>query len=553
MLKTPDDRTNTGQADPVVSRTERRWVLVWTLLVLFLTSIPYLVGWYTAVKTGSTFGGFVVGVDDGTSYLAKMARGARGSWLFQIVYTSEPHKGRLFYLFYTLLGKLVVLLPGGDSALPLRLVWLYHLARLFFDALLLATIYRFAAEFIPAAADRRVAWLLVVLGGGLGWLLVALRLDNWLHSTPLDFILPEGFTFLTIFTLPHIALARSLFLLGLLAWVRNTGSDGDSGWQATAVQLGGCWLFMGFIVPFYPLVGGVVIGATIVVRWIARRSFPLREAQIALLAGLIVSPVVIYSGVVFITDPIMKGWSEQNLILSPSPLHFLAAYLAPGLAALLGLYFSSRKATGKYSLLLAWALVIPPLLYIPFNLQRRLIESYQLALYPLAVIGLSTAFKGRIKMVLVTCLFVLMMPTSIMLLVGSTTAAASGRAPIYHTATEVEMAGWLERNTARDALVLSAYRTGNFLPAWAPVKSYYGHGPETIYFGSKKADVEQFYDESTPDAWRSAFLEQNGIDYFVCGPDESALGGYCGSIQTALTPVFDRSGWRLYQVTGDGR
>ena len=60
-----------------------------------------------------------------------MKQGAEGLWLFQLPYTSEAHTPTIFYLFHLLLGKISAL-----TGLSTPLV--YHLARLLFDAILLA-------------------------------------------------------------------------------------------------------------------------------------------------------------------------------------------------------------------------------------------------------------------------------------------------------------------------------------------------------------------------------------------------------------------------------
>jgi len=69
---------------------------------------------------------------------------------------------------------------------------------------------RSIAAFTASAAIRRVAFLLITFGGGLGWVLMLAGQPNWLGSPPLDLILPEGFTFLVLYAMPHIALARTL-------------------------------------------------------------------------------------------------------------------------------------------------------------------------------------------------------------------------------------------------------------------------------------------------------------------------------------------------------
>lgn len=551
-----------------VRRSEWSWVFIATVAILALTCIPYLAGWRLSATSGQTFSGFVLGVEDGNSYLAKMGQGARGHWLFHIVYTSEPHDGVLFFTFHLLLGKVAALLPAVLGDLPLRMIWVYHLARLACAAALLAVTYRFVAEFLPELALRRLAWLMISAGGGLGWLLLGLGLGDFQGYPPLDFILPEGFSFLTIFTLPHIALARALLVAGILVWwkvVRETRRQSlqtrvPVKWRG-GLLAGLLWLGMGLIVPFYPLVAGAVVGATLLGRWLLEGRFPGRELLLSVVAGLVAAPIVLYSGWVFMTDPVMKGWAAQNLILSPPPFHYLAAYLVPGLFAAVGAASIWKHALRKHLPLVAWALVVPPLLYAPFNLQRRLIEGYQFPLYTLAALGAGRVFLARARSeprksphrrrarLLAGALLVLLFATSLVLLAGSTMAVAAGQPPIFHVAEQVDMAAWLTRNGPEGALVLSDYSTGNYLPGWAPVRAYYGHGPETIDFLTKQRNVRQFYAVGTDDPWRQRFLAAHDVRYVVHGPAERALGGFEPDGVTYLELVFEMDGWAVYEVT----
>ena len=149
-----------------VTRREWRWVVIWIVVALIVTSVPYLVGWLRSTPD-RVFGGFAFAIEDGYSYLSKMKQGAEGLWLFQLPYTSEAHTPTIFYLFYLLLGKFSAL-----TGLSTPLV--YHLARLLFDAILLAVIYRFIALFTAWRPVRRIAFLLIIFSGGLGWLLILL-------------------------------------------------------------------------------------------------------------------------------------------------------------------------------------------------------------------------------------------------------------------------------------------------------------------------------------------------------------------------------------------
>lgn len=574
-----DDDTQFGAtaADTVCTSNEYRFVLTLSIFVLVVTSIPYVLGAALATED-RIFGGFVYALEDCYSYLAKMRQGAEGAWLFRIAYTPEPHRGALFFPFHLLLGKVAVALPWGD--LTTRMVWVYHGARVVLGLVLLLTVYRFVAEFTKQVAVRRLAWLMVAFGGGLGWLLVALGQPGWLGSMPLDFILPEGFTFLVLYALPHIALARSLLLGGILcllkAWgsrpepdipspeaeAQNRGpgfripnSESHVTYRASRIThlkwtllTGFLWLLMGLIVPFYVPVAWVVMGVAWLVLGLRRRRVPWWEGGLAGGVVLVSAPVVLYSAWVFTTDPVYGTWGAQNLILSPHPFHYLVAYgVLLALAA-----FAVRDAWhGKRPLwlLLAWVAVVPLLVYLPINVQRRLVEGVQIPLSLLAALGFSRfRLKGfRLRVVLAVLLVGLSL-TNVMLVAGNSLALRGQPAPIYRDAGEVVALDWLNERAEFDDVVLSAYKTGNYLPVRAKARSFVGHGPETIRVGEKKALVAQFFAAETDDLWRRTLLSDYGVDWVFWGPVERTLGAFDPMEVEYLTLVYEVRGHALFEV-----
>ena len=87
------------------------------------------------------------------------------------------------------------------------------------------------------------------------------------------------------------------------------------------------------------------------------------------------------------------------------------------------------------------------------------------------------------------------------------------------------------------------------MPAWAPVRVYYGHGSETVDLATKEENVLQFYAAGTDDEWRRSFLRANEIDYVLVGPDEAALGAFQPAGRPYLQALFEQGGWALYEVT----
>jgi hypothetical protein len=542
---------------------EYRFVLVGSFVALVITSIPYLLGAALATKE-RIFGGFVYAVEDCYSYLAKMRQGAEGAWLFHIPYTPEPHPGAVIYSFYLLLGKIAPLLPV--SSLTSGLVWVYHVARGVFGLGLLMTVYRFLAAFTERVIVRRLAWLMVTFGGGLGWLLIALGRSNWLGSLPLDFILPEGFTFLVLYALPHIALGRTLLLWGLLflckawrlgRWNSDLQNVAHSPLPTLAVRwavlAGFLWLLMGLIVPFYVAVSWAVLGASWIVLALRRRRLPWDKAALAGMAALISAPPVVYSAWRFTSHPVYQAWASQNRVFSPHPLHYLIAYGIPLALAAFAVEEVWHSKRGSW-LLLTWVGVVPFLVYLPFNLQRRLVEGVQVPLSMLAAVGLTKIMGVRSGLpdlrwrLAVSVLLITLLPTNAMLIAGNALALRGLPGPIYRDGAEVTALDWLSQQVEPDDVVLASYETGNYLPARVGARAFVGHGPESVQAAQKKVLAAQFFDAATHRTWRQQLLAEYGIDYVFWGPTERDLGSFVPQGADYLQRIYEQDGYLLFEV-----
>jgi hypothetical protein len=518
---------------PIVTRREWRWATGFALMVMAVTTVPYIVA--AASQTPAwQFGGFLIAVDDGNSYLANMGEGARGAWLFTLPYSSEPQRGVLLYGFYLLLGRLA----GRDHT---ALLLAYHAARIVCGVLLLLTSYMFLAEFLPRRRQRRLAVLLVAVGGGLGWLLVALFPNGLLRSLPVDFISPEAFSFLVLFAFPHLAAARCLFLLGLLAYMRGHG------------LLAGLALFaVGLIQPLSVIVAWAVVTVHLALSWRRQPSRGgwsdwRRRARAAIILGLLSAPMVVYTVVIFSTDPVLSQWNAQNKLPSPSPLHYVLAYGVWLLVAVPGWRVLSRRRPQWALLAGGWLLLAPVMLYAPIPTQRRLIEAIQVPLAALTVLGLSVALR-RFRPWLTPAVLALCLPTSLIILLGAVVVARGPGEPIFHPADEVAAFGWLADHSQPGQVALSSYETGNVLPAYAPLVAYIGHGPETILLDRKAPLVAAFYQSTTADVDRRTLLATGRIRYVIFGPHERALGNFDPARAPYLQWRFAIGNYSIYEA-----
>ncbi len=527
-----------AEASGSVTRREWGWAAAISMCIMALTSVPYLVA--AASQTANwRFGGFLIAVEDGNSYIAKMSEGAHGAWLFTLPYSSEPQRGAFFYALYMLLGRL-----AGTTHTAQVLV--YHAARVVFGVALLLAGYAFLAEFLPRLRQRRLGLLLVAFGGGLGWLVVFAFPRGLLGSLPVDLISPEAFSWLVLFGFPHLAAARCLLLLGLLAYLRGHG-----------VLAGLALLGAAIIQPLLAVVAWVVVGVHVGLSawWLwhqaGYKGWPAglwRDFRTAVILVALSAPMVLYTVYVFSTDPVLRQWNAQNQLPSPSPIHYLLAYGIWLILAIPGWRVLWRRQPRLALLAGGWLAVAPLLLYVPIPTQRRLIEAVQLPLVALAVLGLTVALR-RWRRWLGPLFLAATLPTAALLWLGAIVAARATGEPAFHPADQVAAFGWLAQNARPGQVALAAFDTGNALPAYAPLIAYIGHGPETVFLAEKAPRVAAFYQSATPDTERLRLLADGRVAYVVDGPHEQALGSFDPAQAGYLSLRFRSGSYAIYAVT----
>lgn len=521
----------------MISPGERRWLLIFAIIVLLITTIPYLAG-YQAQSSEWRFSGFVFGVDDGNTYIAKMLRGSSGDWLFRTPYTAYPQKGFLAFLPYYLLGKLAS--PPGIHD---QLVALFHLFRVLAGFLMIWATYMFVAYFVHEVRLRQAGTMLAVLGGGLGFLQLAGLGWLWGERIPLEFYSPETFGFLSLFGLPHLALARALLLFGLLFFVR-----GIKMLSLREVALGGIlWLLLGFVQPLSVVTAWVVAGIYLLLRlglnWVQEQKnlrFIIRAGIVVL---LISAPMVVYNFTMFMTDPFLRGWGEQNRIFSPPPGDYLLAFglLLP--FVMIGMAHTWQRR-GDWLLLAGWVLAFPLLAYAPYNLQRRLPEGIWVALVILAIAGFGQITQ-KWKKVWAAVFYLSFISTALVFL-GAVITVMKPAAPVFQFGDLVEAYQFVGQNAGKDDVVLASFSVSNGLPAYAPVRTITGHGPESVNAKMLNPRVDAFFKAETLDALRIELLREFNVRYYIhFVRDESTWQPDTASF---LTLVYANASTQIFEV-----
>ncbi|NMB54917.1 MAG: hypothetical protein GYA15_09475 [Leptolinea sp.] len=525
----------------MVDRQDRRWIVITSVILLGITSIPYLLGYF---RQGSDwhFTGFIFGVEDGNSYIAKMLSGSYGSWLFRSPYSNLPQNGVLAFLPYILLGKLAYPPEIHD-----QLVALFQVFRWLAGGFLVRALFLFCGLFLKEKRYQRLAVLIILTGGGFGWL-------GWLlpgHLSgrmPLEIYSPEAFGFLSLLGLPHLAAARAFLLLGLVFFLRTPEPSKE---LRNAAAGGLCWLAAGFFQPLSIVVGYGILGVYFLLRLLIDRSNNRRDLLSAMkrmaVMAAVSSPWVIYNLFFFASDDYLKAWYAQNIISSPPLIDYLWSYglfLAASIPAIIHIL---RKKDERSLILPAWIICAAALAYFPYNVQRRFIDGIWIALILLVFVSLEAikkstwvaAYKVLLGSTLIAPLLVLSIFSQGVWNLGT---------PVYRPAGEVVMFTTISELIQPGDVILADYSTGNALPAWDAVFVLAGHGPESANLKLVLPEIRAFYSGDKDPEWQKNFIERNRIDFIVCGPAERALGDWEKKFGDMYKTVYDRGVYRLYSA-----
>ena len=517
---------------------ERIWALGLSAGASLLTVVPYLLANRAAAP--NVFSGFLINPIDGFSYLAKMRQGAAGSWYFTLPYAAQAGEGVLLYLYYLLLGQLstllhVSLLTMFHAARVLASTFMFYLAYLFYDAILHRKSWAWAA------------FLITLLGSGLGWVGILIGVEGS------DLSIPESIPLISAYTNAHFPAAAAAILGAALACLRTQKRRGIEflhGWIAGTVLV--------IVLPFCILSIGAALGLWLAYEVYTKRSFfrdqPSLIFQLPGLPGFFgfvvgTLPWLVYNVWLVQTHPVIAEWTAQNQTPSPAPLSYILGFgllLVFVVAAFLKAFPFNGRETRFAAIWLISNLI---LLYAPFPLQRRLSLGLFFPLTTLAVLGMAVSFKrSRIKFV-VLAVILLTLPSTVLIAAAGIFGVSEGEPEVVFNRDELAALNWLGDNLPAGSLILASPRDGNHIPAFTSGRVLYGHPFETPDAARMEMVVQSMFD---PDLARDALLERLltfDVDYVFEGPEERQLGDVAweGLAET----VYANETITIYQVAND--
>lgn len=526
----------------IVENEEWRWVVISGTVLLVLLLVPFVWAYGVGAPDGY-FMGVLVNPLDGASYQAKMYQGLTGSWLFELPFTPEAHRGVFVFTFYLALGHLA-------RALNLPPIMVFHAARLIGSMLMVLAFYQLIADFTADVAQRRLTWLLGVLGAGLGWVALAFG-----AVTPDLLILPEAFPLQAAYANAHFPWALTAALVLARTLVHQL-ADEDGGLPAPGTELlvlVASSLILILVSPFMLVPIGLGYGLGLLSLWVRHRALPRQQLAWGLLVIVVILPVMAYNLWAFGPDnPVFQAWMAQNRTPSPPVWGYLAAFGPLLVLAAVGAWASRRRLHVGDILLLGWLVTSLLLLYAPVGLQRRFAMG---VLFPMAVYAgrglyrvILPGVRPRLRLLVTVLVFATFLPTTVLAIVtpmvGSLQLKNEGGGYYFVDNAELDGIEWLEARQP-GSLVLASPETGLFLPTRG-LRVVYGHPFETVNPEAREAAVTAFYTGED-----CSVASREGVDYIWVGPRERALGEG-GGCPLPGDPVYESAGGQVAIYAVDG-
>jgi len=543
--------TSFKQASARVAGRAREWrfAAIVIALALLLSTAPYLFASLTA-RPDEQFMGLALNVPDHIQYFSWM-RDLSTSNLAANRLTAEPNDPVFFNLLWWTLGHV-------GAATGLDYAALYSVLRVLATVVCLSSAYAFLRLAVPDLRQRRLAFVLIAFGSGLGIFWIAVKYLQRLPEAPYPFdtYTLEPNVFLSLIGGPHFALALGLLIavFGLtLVALREKR-------QRYAIAAGVVALILGLQHAYDLITIYAVLGLFGLLVWIRDREFP----RFLFVAGLIIValslPPAAYSLLLVKANPVWgEVLSQFDLAgaFTPNPLHLPILLGAPFLLALLAFRPRMLQSLSDMEMFVgAWFVTHFVLVYLPVDFQIHLLLGWQV---PIAILATSIA-TTRIAPKLanrswigpkaaVAGVLAVSIVTNAYLLAWRFIDLNRHESPYYLSRSEIAGLDWLAAHATSSDVVLAELDFGQYVPTWSDARAFLAHWTGTLDYLDKQRMVASVLNATTPEGERRAILNEYEVSYVVVRDGGSVSGHDSAWIaSTGWRAVFANDRVTIYRV-----
>lgn len=519
-----------------ITAKEYRWAFIASLLIVLLSCLPLLVG-YMSQTPEERFVGTMFDRQDYSVHLAMIHYGAEGGWDYQFRFTTETQTRAYVKIFYVIIGHLT-----GWTGLPADAI--FQMARILFGLLACFSTYLLFTRVFATLPERWLAFALAMLGMGFGWFQTPLVLTPDPKVWPIDIWFPDPYMLFSVALFPHFSAAIAGMLIGLTAFLDHI----ELPRRRNIFIMSICAIFVQVISPIdFILVDAAMLGACLFVSW---QKHKLNWASLRALAlvSIVQIPLLVYSLVLLTRDPAWAVFNRQNVTLSPPPIYYLLGFGLFWPFALAGAIKALRKPAAGPGLALFWVVSAFVFAYMPLDIQRRFLIVVTIPLAILAtpaILDFSGWLTRKLSLGRITAVLLIsssMAIGSVFLIAFYSFNLSRRPSNLFEPVGLFQAMDWLAQNGKPDDIVLASEPTAQLVAMRTPLRLYFGHEMETLYFDDKARQVQDYYRGTQPSSW----LNGLPVTWVIYGPHESEWGRPPASPE--LQVAYDHNGVVIYRL-----
>ncbi len=517
--------------------------VVGALTCLLVASAPYLYGFF-ATPAGHVYLGLMFDVPDHAQYWSWVTSSRAGLFIPNTM-TPEPNAATFLNPAMWLLAHAQALFGLSFAAL---FQWWRIAAAVVIGPALAVTVGRLART----TTQARVAFWLVLAGGGLGWLLIAAKYVLGLAEAPFPeaIYIVEPNTWFGLLAYPYLPLAQGFMLIALIGAFRVHVAPSPAAWAACAVGALGVALLHAYdLVVVY-----AVLGSFWLVEAARRRGIPWRLSWAIVLVLACSAPLAGYYQYLTSADPLWRSVLSQYVnagVWTPSPPLLVVLMGVPLVLAAWRLRGLDWHHDGT-RFVACWAVTGAALIYVPTVFQVKLLAAFQVPLALLAadlwctrvapeVTAWTTRALGARVSAWVPALVLagLVLPTNAYLLVWRLVDLRRPDAPYYLTNDEAAALDALAAASGPGDVALGLEAVGRWMPNYGRTRAYLAHWAMTNRYLERRDTVNRFFSDGVDDAWRQRVLIADHVTLVVWTDREAGQGrSYTPAGSPLFEPVF---------------
>ncbi|MGI6295968.1 MAG: hypothetical protein ACOX3G_07740 [Armatimonadota bacterium] len=522
-----------------------KWVFIWAIIIVLLSSLPYIWGYFIA-PSGYSFTGLTHNIDDGAVYLSWMRQAADGHFFQRNLFTSEPQPARQFNLLFLAMGWCAAICH-------LPLIAVFHLFRIVLGIALILCLWQFSKLFLADEASRRIFIPLVGLSAGIGWMFP----NASAPTGPVDIWQPEAITFLSIYLNP-LFLAGLLLMVGALYWLELARREGKAKYAAYA---GFHLLILGNVHTYDVLTVACIWLCLLIYQFISKQSRAelFRTIKLSALTAIIAAPSTAYQFWVYAGDPIYRARANTS-ISSPPLLSFILGYGLVLVVAIAAVWMmkKAKLINSAVSLPIVWSIVGFAIPYIPIAQQRKLVMGLHIPLCILCAYALSlliTRIPTIISRLTLALIIAITAISNVNFTVNDMTLLTQGRTvthyPAYLTDHQLAAMRYLHLHAKPDDTIFAGPAFSLFVPACTGDQVYYGHWSETPDYSGKLADWASLSNITLPDdCWIDIVTGAIKKGYYV---SEHPSFDIRPALADRFSPCFTSGDVKIYRLSPIGK